>query len=214
MLKPWVPHKWSYSPTLGKYICTGCKVATKEKRKDRCKGGNARVFHESHDTYTLAHETTGETLWFCDTCGLYTQVKMCGMANQCTGPRQQGTPAWYALTRMRNGQHPGLRRKVNPVLPAPWGRPVKGVHRVIGNPTKTPSDVSGSQPLAAVSVSITGTLPPPSPSVRSSEQQEPHAVDPEEDPFGPNGVYGFDMPEDEFGLDHDSFFGMEDHCTL
>ena len=87
------------------------------------------------------------------------------------------------------------------------------MHRVIGNPAKKPQDVPGSQPLAAVPVSIIGILPPPSPFVRSSERQEPQAVDHDEDPFGPHGVYGFDIPEDDFGFDHDSFFGMEEQCT-
>ena len=87
------------------------------------------------------------------------------------------------------------------------------MHRVIGNPAKKPRDVTGSQPPAAAPIGITGTLPlgaPASPSVRSSEPPEPHAVDPEEDLFGPNGVYRSEVPEDDIGLDQALFFGMDD----
>ena len=210
LLRPWVSHNWAYSPTLHRYVCTGCKAVTTEKRADRCKGGIARVFHGSHATYTLAHEITGETLWFCDTCGLYTQVKMCGMANQCMGPRQYGSPAWYALKKLRNGQHPGLRRKVNPVSPAHWGTPIKGVHKVIGNLPAHPR--MGTLPVAQGDG--LGTLPPSSTSARRSDARDPDEVDPEPDPFGPNGVYRFEVPEEDLGLDQGSFFGMDDQFLI
>ena len=70
--------------------------------------------------------------------------------------------------------------------------------------------MTGSQPAAAAPVNVIGILPPPTSSVSSSERRVSLAVDPDEDPFGPHGVYGFDIPEDEFGFDHDSFFGLEE----
>ena len=183
------------------------------KRKGKCKGGSAHGFHDSHDTYTLVHDTTGETLWFCDTCGLYTQARVCGMAKACGGPRQQPTPAWHALTRLREGSHPGLRRKVNSIPPTPWGRPIKGIHRLRSSLTKVPQGTTGLQPTAAAPVCRIGNLPQPTPSTRSGERQEHQVVEPDEDPFGPLGFYGSDIPEDEFGFDHDSFFGLEEPTT-
>ena len=179
------------------------------------KGGIARTFHGSHSTYTLAHEVTGETLWFCATCGQYTQIKMCGMANQCLGPRPHGSPAWHALNKLRSGLHPGLRRRLNPVPPAHWGTPIKGVHKLIGNlPLGTPT---GSQPMLQVLPGNedlpygSGTLPCSTSRMRS----EAASVDPEPDPFGLHGIYGSDMQEeDDLGLDQGSFFGMDDQFLI
>ena len=128
------------------------------------------------------------------------------MAKACSGPRQQPTPSWHALARLRAGSHPGLRRKVNSIPPTPWGRPIKGIHRLRNSLTKIPQGTEGILPDAAAPACIIGKLPQPPPC--SSEREQ--VVEPDEDPFGPQGFYGSDIPEDEFGFDHDSFFGLEE----
>ena len=70
-------------------------------------------------TCVSINEATGETLFFCQRCGHYAQVRWQKLLGPCSRTPSIGTTAWYQRKRLLDGKHPGTRKA--------WGIPYSAI---------------------------------------------------------------------------------------
>ena len=112
--KTTIAHECVWSVTMDTYRCSKCGRSSATRRAYPCTGTAptarhaplATRFHKSHHMMVTDLGTGADELFFCNTCGAYSQEKAKRLTAPCVRVVEPRTPPWYPLERLRKGHHP------------------------------------------------------------------------------------------------------------